>query len=155
MSAFRVHCGTLLHVLLFGNRESIYFNDKQLDFRNYDHILQAYNILVECNTQSLIARYGKNHGFEDAENLTADDILQWSCQHHTEPVQVLKFINCINYQSCEYDEWYESDGRAILDCLQARAISKLDGYEDAEWESNDNDIPDTKVISLFAMSKAR
>jgi hypothetical protein len=49
------------------------------------------------------------------------------------PVQVLKAIHCLEYQSCEHPEWETSEARAFLKALEARTIRKIPGYDAAEW----------------------
>jgi hypothetical protein len=49
------------------------------------------------------------------------------------PVEILKLINCLDYQSCEHDTWKESNAYLILSVIKNFAISRLQGYENAEW----------------------
>lgn len=49
------------------------------------------------------------------------------------PVVVLKAIDCYEYQSCEHDEWAESEAHAFCHALRKRMIHSLPGYEDAPW----------------------
>lgn len=50
-----------------------------------------------------------------------------------DPVQVLKAIRCLEYQSCEHPEWEQSEAWAFLQALQGFAINALPGYDDAKW----------------------
>ena len=50
------------------------------------------------------------------------------------PVAVLKAITGYSYQACETDDWKESEAHAFVESLKSLAISKLPGYEEAEWE---------------------
>lgn len=50
------------------------------------------------------------------------------------PVQVLAAIVCLDYQSCEHEEWRDSEARAFLDALQKKAIHALPGYDNTMWE---------------------
>ena len=52
----------------------------------------------------------------------------------TNPIQVLKAINCLDYQSCEHEGWKKSDARKILDDIRDICIRKLPGYDDFQWE---------------------
>lgn len=49
------------------------------------------------------------------------------------PVEVLKLVQSLAYQSCEHPTWAVSDARQILDGLKSAAISVLPGYALAEW----------------------
>jgi hypothetical protein len=51
-----------------------------------------------------------------------------------DPVQVLKAIDCYEYQSCEHPQWLESESRVFCQSLRARAINRLPGYDEAAWE---------------------
>lgn len=44
-------------------------------------------------------------------------------------VDVLKAINCLDYQSCETDDWDQSEAWAILDGVKDSMIRSLPGYE--------------------------
>lgn len=50
-----------------------------------------------------------------------------------EPVQVLKSVSCLRYQSCEHPEWETSEAYAFLESLEQSAINALPGYEEAAW----------------------
>ena len=49
------------------------------------------------------------------------------------PVQVLKGILCLEYQSDEHDGWETSAAKKFLSELKDVAISKLEGYNAVEW----------------------
>jgi hypothetical protein len=48
-------------------------------------------------------------------------------------IQFLKLLDCLEYQSCEHDGWAQSEARQIVDQFRAQAVTKLPGYEEAEW----------------------
>jgi len=50
-----------------------------------------------------------------------------------DPVQLLRALDCYEYQTCEHDGWYESEARAFCEAVRLKAISVLPGYEKAEW----------------------
>ena len=50
-----------------------------------------------------------------------------------DPIQVLKAISCLDYQSCEHTEWETSSAHAFLDALKNSAISSLSGYSESSW----------------------
>jgi hypothetical protein len=49
------------------------------------------------------------------------------------PVEVLKAIDCLEYQSCEHKGWKASEAKAWLDQFRAHTIGQLPGYNDAPW----------------------
>jgi len=52
----------------------------------------------------------------------------------TDPVQVLKAVQCYEYQTCEHPGWLDSAARLFCEHLTSAAIGRLPGYEDAAWE---------------------
>ena len=48
-------------------------------------------------------------------------------------VEVLKLIDCYEYQSCEHPEWAESEARSFCHDLRSRMIGQLPGYDAAPW----------------------
>ena len=50
------------------------------------------------------------------------------------PVQMLKAIRCLDYQSCEHPTWEKSEACRVLREMECCAIARLDGYEEAPWE---------------------
>ena len=48
-------------------------------------------------------------------------------------VDILKLIDCYEYQSCENIDWPKSQAYAFCDSLRRDLISKVDGYRDAPW----------------------
>lgn len=47
-------------------------------------------------------------------------------------VDVLKAIDSLDYQSCETDDWQDTEARAILDGIQSRMINALPGYDESK-----------------------
>ena len=47
--------------------------------------------------------------------------------------EILKACACYEYQSCETDDWEETEAYAIAQALEGRAICMIPGYEGAEW----------------------
>jgi len=50
------------------------------------------------------------------------------------PVETLKLLDCLEYQSCEHPEWAGSEARAFCDALRRSMIGCLPGYDAAPWE---------------------
>jgi hypothetical protein len=48
--------------------------------------------------------------------------------------QLLKLCDCLEYQSCERDDWYASAAFRKLDEIRSVLISSLPGYEQGPWE---------------------
>ena len=53
-----------------------------------------------------------------------------------DPVRVIKSCDCLNYQSCETDDWRDTVAYALLQYIREKAIRALMGgnrYNDAGW----------------------
>lgn len=48
-------------------------------------------------------------------------------------VEILKAIDCYEYQSCEHPAWRYSQAYAFCAALRDRVIRQLPGYDDAPW----------------------
>ena len=62
------------------------------------------------------------------------------------PVQVLKAIDCFEYQSCEHPEWKDSEAHAFCQALRGAMIDRLPGYDEADWEITGS-VPEPKEES--------
>src|SRR5216117_2260428 len=52
-------------------------------------------------------------------------------------VEILKMLDCLEYQSCEYPGFIERDGGFwLIHRIRKAAIKKLVGYDDAPWDVN-------------------
>ena len=49
------------------------------------------------------------------------------------PVQVLKACDCLEYQSCETEDYRDSNAFKLLTAIRGAAITYLSGYDQAEW----------------------
>lgn len=58
-------------------------------------------------------------------------------QEKRDPVTVLKTIDCFEYQSCEHDEWEQSEAWAFCKYLRLTVITTLPGYQEAPWGISD------------------
>lgn len=50
------------------------------------------------------------------------------------PVQALKLIDCVWWQSVDPPSWLRSQAKAILEAARAVCTQALPGYEQAPWE---------------------
>lgn len=53
---------------------------------------------------------------------------------HLPPISILKMCDCLEYQSCETDNYRETDAYDLLNQIRRAAINKLPGYDDAPWD---------------------
>ncbi len=48
-------------------------------------------------------------------------------------VEVLKSVQCLNYQSCETDDWETTLAYKVCKAIESGAIAHLPGYSNAPW----------------------
>lgn len=97
----------------------------------YEQAAKVATMLWQENAKSIEARYPKDKiDLVDYEIAPADFR---RVPQSVMPLQVLKSISCLEYQSCEHEGWANSEAREFLRALTKRAISSLPGYDDAKW----------------------
>ena len=95
-------------------------------------------ILYEENIRSVLTRY-PNDTLESApgplEKPKRIEIFDRDVARPpvTDPVAILKLCDGLAYQSCETDDWRETQAFALLGAIRKAAIRELSGYDDAEW----------------------
>jgi len=83
-------------------------------------------LLLAENTRSVNYRY---HGSEPVAAIV------FVAQDPTlSPIDVIKACDCLDYQSCETDDWRSTLAYQLLDSIQSDATSRLVGYANAAWE---------------------
>ena len=66
------------------------------------------------------------------------------------PLEAIKLIKCLDYQSCEHPEWETSKAKAFCDGLIDSLITQLQGYDDAPWTWEDEDYYKEQAIIRLA-----
>ncbi len=88
-----------------------------------DKVIQ---VLVQANLKSLENRY------PDDESET-NGLFIGACKKEATrlwdvpPMEIIKSCKCLEYQSCETKDWYDSLAYKVLDCIKDEAIRKLSG----------------------------
>jgi len=54
--------------------------------------------------------------------------------YRLKPVQLLKMCDCLEYQSCETDDYRETVAFRLLNAIRRAGIRALAGYEEAPWD---------------------
>lgn len=67
------------------------------------------------------------------------------------PIQIIKVAQCVNYQSCETEDWKDTKAYCQLDWITSEALRHLPGYEDADW-GYEQPIPE--IDALYERSGA-
>lgn len=81
------------------------------------------NILWNQNYRSVNYRYHDNQ----------ESPKYYFKQNVVSPVQVLKLISCLDYQSCETPDWEQTQAFKLLDEIKSIVINSLPGYAEAKW----------------------
>jgi hypothetical protein len=125
----------------------------ELGNTDYKQAADVANMLWRENVKSVSARYpnessGTLPGPTDGPYVIWEGDFETTCFETFDPVQVIKSCDCFDYQSCEHDDWKESEAHAFIEALRSRAWHALKGYDQAEWGA-----PKAMagVISLSAM----
>ena len=148
MSAFIVDD---LHI----NAIVTYAVDKQLTYwnagaREHVHVTNLNaeaigRILMDENVRSYCARYS------DASDDDKSAGAAYAYKVFPIPLtaaEIIKACNCLEYQSCETDDWEASLAWRILQNVKAKAVHDLPGYESAPWEITENSIDKLKHKNL-------
>lgn len=138
MSCFQVSKATIAALLTFYRGRSqdsqhITIRGQMFGHRLDDATWLALGVcLWDANARSVTSRYHITREAEGIEEFTAEDIGSLFDKPRT-PVQILKLIDCVEYQSCEDSAWEDSTACAVLHRIQREAIAALPGYEEAPW----------------------
>jgi hypothetical protein len=89
-----------------------------------------YTILAAENVRSVCHRYqddrAENYlGFVSGRGVKPHVVV--------DPVTIIKLADCLDYQSCETDDWKETTAYRILQGIRSAAIRSLPGYDAAPW----------------------
>ncbi len=105
------------------------------DTENADRIGQ---MLLDENIRSVSYRYPDISKLNDLPGRTDCEHLlpfQFNIMGRTpRPIELIKLVHCLDYQSCEHPEWRDSEAKAFCDSVIECAIYQLPGYEEAPWE---------------------
>ena len=127
MSAYIVSDNTISGMLLAAAREIserpyYYWNGQAIFFKgNFTEIGQK---LVDENYRSINYRYSeksKPHEYKPKHLAPLSSI------------EIIKLCNCYSYQTCETDDWRQTEAWEIMHTLRSMATRALPGYEEARW----------------------
>jgi hypothetical protein len=101
-------------------------------------------ILRAENIRSVCARYGDD-GAADAPYRFRRVPLR-----ALDPAAVLKSCDCLEYQSCETDDYHDTLAWRVLNAIRRLAIGHLPGYEKAPWGWTRQAIEQTSNTPVLA-----
>lgn len=119
MSAYVVSDDTIHAVLTFASVNRVWLGNATPD------LSMIGSILLATNTEAVNYRY--------EENDTAPPYRFKPTGQVPRPVQVLKLIDCIDYQCSELPDWEHTQAHHYLRMIQSAAIGALPGYDAAAW----------------------
>lgn len=148
MSAFIVSNTQINALVRFAstNGVSFYYGPTKQRFNVSGNEDAACQLLLDENVRSVNYRYG--------ETTEADRIVYEIDAPCLTPVQIIKAAQCLDYQSCETDDWEDTMAKKFLDAIIQQAIVKLPGYDDAPWTIYDDTFP-KGPISLLDIARGK
>lgn len=87
-------------------------------------------VLYRENIRSVNERYPGDEIPDDEIKIT---ITALSRNGGIPAIDVLKHLDCLEYQSCETDDWESTPAHALLNLIRRAAIKSLPGYDEADW----------------------
>jgi hypothetical protein len=140
MSAFIVgtdHIGYLVSAAVeAGIRQSgfgICWDGERVEWHNADSVGAA---LLRENIASVSFRY-QDHGTGNLPGPIPNPVPEdYTYQPFVkvDAAQVLKAVDCLEYQSCEHPAWKDSEARRFCDVLRRRYSAMMPGYDEVLWE---------------------
>lgn len=114
-----------------------YHGGKDMSGHSQGDVATYYaQVLLDENIRSVAYRYEDS----DLDNLPGpiptprEIIVTVSDMHRAReinPLKILKMCACLNYQSCETEDWRQTVAWTLLDGIKDAAISRLPGYEES------------------------
>jgi hypothetical protein len=127
----------------------------ELTYTDTVHATKVGAMLWGENLKSINARYVNTvdnplacPGPADFEGRATIDRYVFKRTNKLTPVQILKAIDCYEYQSCEHAGWKTSEAHQFCRALEARMISSLPGYKDAPWGLDEDDVRGKREVLI-------
>jgi hypothetical protein len=125
MSAFVCSKKHVAALATFAVAKKVWLGSKSAGPGDYESI---YKTLAAENVRSVCHRYAA----DKAENY-ADFLKPQGKFVVDNPVSIIKLAQCLDYQSCETDDWKDTQACGILKSIINAAINALPGYDAAPW----------------------
>lgn len=135
MSAFTVSPETIDLIISYANQHvgDIYIKTEdgsiRYDFKDKKVCQEVAQILMDENNRSVNYRYR-----EQSQAIKIN--LKLSFVGPAKVISVIKCCDCLEYQSCETDNYEETLAYKFLQVIRKDAVKKIlnrNGYEDAPW----------------------
>jgi hypothetical protein len=108
--------------------------------------------LAQANIDSLVARYEDDPNKHQSIFQDCLDILQYSTDGASVSLltgvgscdlkadDIYNMVQCLEYQSCEVDNWVETDAYWLLNAIKDRAGYKLSKDAEVSWSFNSREV---------------
>lgn len=137
MSAYIVDHNHVWYMIVAGSYYRTFIDSKRRPLSNFtDEEKRDFGqYLLDINIRSVRARCGNSlwyalPGPKDEAEVLPPRTVDWAV---IKPVELIKSVNCYEYQSCEDDHWPDSEAYRFCQRLKGAAEHNLQGYEEAEW----------------------
>lgn len=88
------------------------------DYLNYDNAEKVAKILMDENVKSVNSRY--------AENDKSDYKFEYDPEAHKRPIgNIVGALDCLEYQSCETDDYHQSNAWDIMGGLRKHLLKQV------------------------------
>lgn len=138
MSAFEVsarHLSAVVAVFLYGARDSVSWTKPDPTLNAIDRLVR---MLADENTASVAYLYR-----QEADPRPEPEIMQIAYEAATtrrddlpSTIEAAKLLACLEYQSCERDEWETTPAYRWINRLRADLLMNAPGYYAADWHRN-------------------
>jgi hypothetical protein len=110
-------------------------------------------ILMDENVRSVVARYdATSPDYADEAKDAASDYKYKPFPTPLTPVEIIKACHCLEYQSCETEDWDSTLAWRILQDIKSAALHDLPGYDGAPWEITERSAKDLKHNGQIKLS---
>ncbi len=113
----------------------------KLEAYNEGELASAYaDILYAENIRSVLHRYPDDTFdtapglIEKPEHIAVSPAAFRMNKYRLPPLSILKMCDCLEYQSCENEDYRTTPAYALLTAIRKAAIHALPGYDGAPWE---------------------
>ena len=121
----------------------------------YEGLVETENFVPTLEEKNMVCQAWLKMSYEEYLNIATKTYLNCVADpfgklaKYTAPVQILSYCKCYEYQSCEFQGYYESEGHRVKEWAMGAAIRKLPGYDDAEWSYEESEVMDNYLENGF------
>jgi hypothetical protein len=114
-----------------------------------DDLTRVGRMLVGTNVDSVMFRYQDEQASEMLPDYVLHGYSYRQLPYRMTAAEALKSVGCLQYQSCEHEEWKTSEAYDFLQNLTGALISHVVGYNESPWGWEDADL-ETRGFAVAA-----